>query len=208
MWWLDERWCVVCRLDFLWVLLVVCSVSTLYISVRVDHVFFRWGNGGGVGWVMEVCLELYQIWGLKPRCVRRLIVFLFWLICRFRIFLVCLVSDFSSLCVRYPLFYWLDRMYVGCLVCVMQTWNCLCWIISRICSLNRVLKFRPVWPMYFMGQVSHFNWLTPFALYISSVGFFVLRWCFKVFVVLYAIFKLVFLNSFVIVLVSEQSMWM
>jgi hypothetical protein len=34
--------------------------------------------------------------------------------------------------------------------------------MSLICSLYLVLNGRPVCPMYFVGQLMHFIWYTPF----------------------------------------------
>jgi hypothetical protein len=78
----------------------------------------------------------------------------------------------------------------------------LLYFMSWMCSLCRVLNVLPVWPTYFILHVSHFSWYTPLVLYISVIGFFDFRWCWSVLVVLYAIFKWVFRNSLVRILVS------
>jgi hypothetical protein len=42
--------------------------------------------------------------------------------------------------------------------------------MACICSLYRVLKFLPVWPMYFDWHVLHFISYTPLRLYLSGCG--------------------------------------
>jgi hypothetical protein len=74
--------------------------------------------------------------------------------------------------------------------------------IACMCSLYHVLKFLPVWPMYFSWQLLHFIWYIPLWLYLSVMCFFGWRWFCIVFFVLYAIRMSVFFNNLVMVLVS------
>jgi hypothetical protein len=51
--------------------------------------------------------------------------------------------------------------------------------MSWICSLKRVLKARPVCPMYLNGQLLHFNMYTPLWLNLSVMGVLGIRCLFK-----------------------------
>jgi hypothetical protein len=72
--------------------------------------------------------------------------------------------------------------------------------MSLICSLYLVLNGRPVCPMYFIGQLMHFIWYTPFLSYLSLCVYGFNMFC-MVFFVLNAIFICVSLKSFVSFLV-------
>jgi hypothetical protein len=66
--------------------------------------------------------------------------------------------------------------------------------MSLICSLYLVLNGRPVCPIYFIEQLMHFNWHTPFFSYLSVCVYGFNMFC-TVFFVLNAIFICVFLKS-------------
>jgi hypothetical protein len=74
--------------------------------------------------------------------------------------------------------------------------------IVWICSLYRILNVHPLCPMHLSEYSLNFNWYTPLWLYISIVPSLGFRLFGIVLVALYAIFMLVFLNNFVIFLVS------
>jgi hypothetical protein len=71
--------------------------------------------------------------------------------------------------------------------------------IACMCSLNLVLKFLPVCPTYFLGQLLHLISYIPHRLYLSRTVFFVCKYFCKVLLVLYAMRILVFMNNLAII---------
>jgi hypothetical protein len=95
----------------------------------------------------------------------------------------------------------------SCLVCII------CWANLEYCPVFFISLFFKncfdspsclCYAAYLRGHSPHCNLCTPLKLYLSVVFPFVLKWCFIVFLVLYAIPVFVFLNNFVIVLVSNK----
>jgi hypothetical protein len=90
---------------------------------------------------------------------------------------------------------------VFCVKYVLSVFLVLFVFMVWICSLCWILNVCPACPMYLSGHLLHFNWCTPLSLYVlfPRLGF---RWFYIVLVILNVILMLVFVNNFVIVLVS------
>jgi hypothetical protein len=75
-------------------------------------------------------------------------------------------------------------------------------LIACVCSLYLVRNFLLVCPTYLSWQLLHFIWYMPLLLYMSVVLSLGRRWFCNIFLVLYAMRRLVSLNSLVMVFVS------
>jgi hypothetical protein len=132
-----------------------------------------------VSFICNLCLFKLYVWNRSS-------VFSDWpffLMCRNVWLIVPYVCPVSSICWAYFEF-------------------CLFVFMAWICFLYRTSNVRPVCPTYLSEHLLHFNWYTLLWFYVSIVTSLGFRWFHIVLVVLNAILILVFLNSFVIVLVS------